>query len=494
MAAPAVRSVGAIASGVGDITPALGAGHTTNDIILIYVESAQTIATPPTGYAHVADSPQDSAGALAAATVLSVLWKRHDGSETDPTITDTGNHTMARIVVVSGCITTGDPWDVTSGSTDSAASTSVSVPGDTTTVADTLCLASAAQNLPDGDTTTEFGAPTNASLTSLTERIDNTTSAGNGGGLWVVSGVKAAAGTVDATTCTSVTDPDRRAYHFVALKPPVSAVDLSGVSTIVVNSTGQARQTHTLDVTSTVVLNSAGEADQIQKLAASSTIVVNSTVEADQAHRLAAASTIVVNSIGEADQAHRLQVASTVVLNSLIQARQIHTLDAVSTVVVNSTSSLTVAAFANLSGNSTIVLNSTGQARQIHTLDGISTVVLNSLAEADQIHRLQSTSTIVVNSLLDLDLIRRLLATSTIVVNSTLDLDLIYRLLSTGTVVVNSAGVLTVTAPAAVVTTRGCVALTETLVGALSTSQTLVGRITGSEILVGASSITEESC
>ena len=206
---------------------------------------------------------------------------------------------------------------------------------------------------------------------------------------------------------------------------------------------------------------------------------------------LTGVSTIVLNSTGEADQIQKLQGVSTVVLNSTGQARQIHTLDLVSTVVLNSTGTLTVAAFANLTGVSTIVLNSVGQARQIHTLDGISTVVLNSLIEADQIHQLTASPTIALNSLSDLDLIYRLLATSTIVVNSALDLELITRLLSTGTVVLNTAGVLTVTGAAAVVTTRGYVALSEVLVGAMSTSQTLVGKVTPSETLVGASSITE---
>lgn len=223
MTAPTVRAVGAVAAGVNDIVVGLPAGHVANDILLLYVESADNaggVATPPAGYNHVPDSPQDSGGVLAASTVLSVMWKRDGGAETDPTIADTGNHQMARMIAVQGCITTGDPWDVTSGSIDIAATTAVSVPGDTTTVAETLCLAACSQNLPDADSTTEFGAATNADLTSLTEQIDNTTVAGNGGGLWVVSGEKAAAGVVGATTCTSVTDPDRRAYHFMALKPP----------------------------------------------------------------------------------------------------------------------------------------------------------------------------------------------------------------------------------------------------------------------------------
>lgn len=222
--APSVRSIGAVAASGNAVVVGLPAGHTVGDILLLYVESAEPIVTPPTGYAHVPDSPQDSGGTTATATQLSVLWKRDNGSETAPTVADTGNHQLARIIAVSGCVTSGDPWDVTAGSVDIAATTAVSIPGDTTTIDECLILAASSANLPDADTTTEFGTPTNASLTSLTEEIDNTTLAGNGGALHVVSGVKETAGIVSATTCTAVTDPDRRAYHFLALKPALIGV------------------------------------------------------------------------------------------------------------------------------------------------------------------------------------------------------------------------------------------------------------------------------
>lgn len=238
-------------------------------------------------------------------------------------------------------------------------------------------------------------------------------------------------------------------------------------------ATTVTEQAATVDLTgvSTIVLNSTGEADQIQKLQGVSTVVLNSTGQARQIHTLDAISTVVLNSVGEADQIQKLTGTSTVILNS--------------------TGTITVAAFANLFGNSTIVLNSTGQARQTHTLDGISTVVLNSVSDLDLIYQLQTNPTIVINSSLDLDLVRRLLATSTIVLNSALDLELIARLLSTGTIVLNSTGTLTVSAPVAVVTTRGYVTLVETLNGVVATTQTKIGTVTPSETLVGASSISE---
>ena len=43
----------------------------------------------------------------------SVLWKRDNGSESTPTVDDTGDHTAARMSAWIGCDTVDDPWDGT---------------------------------------------------------------------------------------------------------------------------------------------------------------------------------------------------------------------------------------------------------------------------------------------------------------------------------------------------------------------------------------------
>src|SRR3990167_3527026 len=152
--AVAFRAAGAVAAGVGAITPALPTGHTLNDILLLYVEtSCQTppATWPPTGWAETPDSPQATpsvnAGAAAANTQLHVLWKRHDGSESAPTVGDSGNHTQGVIVAYSGCVTSGDPWDVTAGGASATNDTALTVGGDTTTVANTLVVIGVALSL-----------------------------------------------------------------------------------------------------------------------------------------------------------------------------------------------------------------------------------------------------------------------------------------------------------------------------------------------------------
>ena len=74
-----------------DVTPGLPAGHTTNDLLLIYAairNSGTGVPVAPTGY-HI---PTDADGnpIFPADSNAQVFAKVHDGSESDPTVTFTG--------------------------------------------------------------------------------------------------------------------------------------------------------------------------------------------------------------------------------------------------------------------------------------------------------------------------------------------------------------------------------------------------------------------
>src|SRR5262245_34651088 len=55
---PYFAGAGAFAEGTGNITPGLPVGIQVNDILLLFVESANQTVSAPSGYAAVADSPQ----------------------------------------------------------------------------------------------------------------------------------------------------------------------------------------------------------------------------------------------------------------------------------------------------------------------------------------------------------------------------------------------------------------------------------------------------
>ncbi|HEX7032956.1 MAG TPA: YncE family protein, partial [Nitrososphaera sp.] len=218
---PTYVGAGTVAAGTGSISPALPAGIQTNDILLLFVETANsevTINNQNGGtWTEVANSPQGIAGFLQP-TRLSVFWSRYNGSQGAPTTNNSGNHMIGVILAFRGVTTTGNPWDVTSGTTASA-STSASIPGATTTATNTLVVMAVATHVPNADGSNNFSGWTNANLANIVERIDVTRTAGNGGGLGIATGEKATAGTYGNTAVT-LGQSATKGMMTIALRPP----------------------------------------------------------------------------------------------------------------------------------------------------------------------------------------------------------------------------------------------------------------------------------
>jgi len=224
-AAPALAFVaaGAVTSGTKTITPALPSGIATNDILLLFVETsnqAVSVSNPNGGtWTAVTNSPQycgTAAGTTGAR--LTAFWSRYNGTQGAPTVSDSGDHQLGRIIAIRGAVTSGNPWDVTAGGTEAVDDTSGSIPGATTTVANTLVVTAIATSLPDATSTAKFSGWTNANLTSLTEHTDDSVTAGNGGGLAIATGVKATAGAYGNTAVTLV-DAAYKGMISIAIKP-----------------------------------------------------------------------------------------------------------------------------------------------------------------------------------------------------------------------------------------------------------------------------------
>ncbi|MBX3665094.1 MAG: hypothetical protein KF834_05370 [Burkholderiales bacterium] len=134
-----------------------------------------------------------------------------------PTVADPGNHVYCRILTYRGVIPVGNPWNVTGGGVKGAASTSVTVTGVTTTVADTRVVQVVAHDRDSADP--HFSGQTNANLTGITERSDGGTTSGNGGGFAVWDGIKATAGAT-GNTSANITNSVVNAFLTIALMPP----------------------------------------------------------------------------------------------------------------------------------------------------------------------------------------------------------------------------------------------------------------------------------
>lgn len=222
-ALPTFVASGNQASGAGTITPALPAGIVVNDILLLFVETANenvSITNVAGGtWAQVTNSPQGTGVAGSTdATRLTVFWSRYNGTQTAPTVGDSGNHAIGIMIAVRGVITSGNPWDVTAGSVDTFADTSGSIPGTITTVADTFVVAAITTNMPDVNSTAAFSGWINTTLTNVIERVDVSRNAGNGGGMGIATGEKASAGSYGVTSVTTV-EIGVQGLISIALKP-----------------------------------------------------------------------------------------------------------------------------------------------------------------------------------------------------------------------------------------------------------------------------------
>lgn len=214
---PHWKAAGAIATADGSqpITPVLPA-YDTNDVgVLVLAGSGANAYATPAGWTEFPNSPQAGGGAAAR---LHVWWKRLTaGAEVNPTIADVAGDDakVAVIFTVRGCNPVGNPFDATAGAT-AAAANAVSIPGGNSTVRDGLVLLLAAHVI---DTTAkQFGSLANAGLSELVERIDASTSLGNGAGLAIATGRRAEVGTFGATSGFLET-ASTQALAMIVLKP-----------------------------------------------------------------------------------------------------------------------------------------------------------------------------------------------------------------------------------------------------------------------------------
>jgi len=214
---PFFFGAGAPAFGTGNVTPGLPAGILTNDILLLFAATPNQAIALPTGWAEVLNSPQGTGTAGAgASTRMTMFWLRVAGGEIAPTLIDAWDNCIAAILAFRGCITTGNPWDVTAGDVG-ALSASVSVPGAITTVVKCLVVLACSQTT---DTLVpQFSGWANPDLSSVVELADLPNDTGNGGGFGVAVGRKASIGAYGATTATLAT-ASAQGRMSVALKPP----------------------------------------------------------------------------------------------------------------------------------------------------------------------------------------------------------------------------------------------------------------------------------
>jgi hypothetical protein len=205
---PTVIGVGAFQSSAASINHTIG-GSTTprlGDLILIFLESENQTFNPVVGYSTAPSSPQGRGTAAAIGSVrLTIFYKFSNGTETTYATGDSGAHNAVASMIIRG-VNRIDPFDGNNGTTSSATSV-VTCPAVTTTRPECLIINAIATDR-DANTTTQFSNPVNNNLSNFVERIDGTTSTGNGGGLGIFTAEKSTAGDTGSTTVTQATSDE----------------------------------------------------------------------------------------------------------------------------------------------------------------------------------------------------------------------------------------------------------------------------------------------
>lgn len=253
----AIRTTpGALFVGAGATAAPLPSGWQQNDIFVLIAETDNGAVTPPAGWAQMPNSPVIQTNAPTSR--LHVWWKRATSSESNPTFPAPTDHVIGRIVAISGCPTTGDPWDVTASGTDDTTDTSGSVPGLTTTEINELIMGIVSSGFDNGTNVSSwYSAWVNTTIQSptaegvATERIDNAHTQGNGGTIGMATGFKPVAGTVNPTDVTVFTATTKTLYSaafksdhnaaFDVLTSGSSSNNVSPYTTLVVAAPANAK-------------------------------------------------------------------------------------------------------------------------------------------------------------------------------------------------------------------------------------------------------------
>jgi hypothetical protein len=213
VAAPVFQSAGTYAQTAGgnpatSIVVSAPASVANNDIVELhlYVGDTTVTVTPPSGFTESPSSPV----VIAANQSQRTYWKRSTGSEPGTYTTTFSASTFAEGVAirVSGCITSGVPYDVTTSATDTLNSTVTPVVSVTTTGADRL-LTHKGTNWAGGTWTAGSGF---------------TAQAQGGFGLFMVqTATQATAGSSGSVTSTCTGSDKRTAWLGALLPIPVAA-------------------------------------------------------------------------------------------------------------------------------------------------------------------------------------------------------------------------------------------------------------------------------
>jgi hypothetical protein len=213
VAASALRS-----TGNGSTLSAAWPTHQIGDLAFLAVERDTGTTSLSTANGFVIFGSQITA----TGTTLTVFYCRATSAAMPAPVIASGTDHLAAVMVT---FRNAALPRISATSTKNTASTSLTMPLITTEIATSLVVGFASTSLDNAGSW--VSAITNANLTSITERFDNGTSSGNGGGLLVWTGQKAVAGSTGTTAVTVTSSTNAMLTLALAERLPGYAVSYS---------------------------------------------------------------------------------------------------------------------------------------------------------------------------------------------------------------------------------------------------------------------------
>lgn len=244
MAVPTIRAIGSKSNGTtGAVTVSAPAGVATGDLELLISStiaggSVSITSNGGSAWTAITNLPVDVTGG----EKLYGWYRIRQAGDSDPQVTPGSDHSCScRIAITAGTFDTSDPLEIETTGSEATSDTSFSfAPGNSTADVDRLCFVVCTSGV-DSNTGQAGTNTANASLANIALQLEYETTSGGGGGFWVATGERAAAGSVGTWTQTMVSATPK-AYVSFAVKP-------AGSQTLSVGKVASGEALNGVDVT-----------------------------------------------------------------------------------------------------------------------------------------------------------------------------------------------------------------------------------------------------
>ena len=207
---------GTMGYGTGAVNATVPSGYAEGDLLVLVISGRNALPNAPSGWTSIGAA--SNAGKIYNRT----CYKIATSSESTVVVADSGSYTTALMLLFKGNDTT-NPINIST--TNTRGSTAFSATGVTTTKDNCMIVhCTAFQDAGTSVDGTNYSAPpSNANLSSLTERHDYYYRSGTdiNGGIYVVTGLKATAGDTGNTTSTADSSLNYSAVVTFAIAPPI---------------------------------------------------------------------------------------------------------------------------------------------------------------------------------------------------------------------------------------------------------------------------------